>query len=60
MKRKPYGLYVNGYGLARYATLGQALLGALWRSRKVGSRVYVMRGPACVAVVCDPRSLPPG
>ena len=36
-----YELWSNGQLIARYVTLGQALLGAKWRSQKRGSPIYV-------------------
>ena len=39
MSKKPrYELWCDGMMIARYSTLGQALLGAAWRSRKRISR----------------------
>jgi hypothetical protein len=54
-----YELWRNGTVLARYKTLNQALLGAVYRSRKLGAKVYVWeagkRGSdiahSCLAVV---------
>jgi hypothetical protein len=36
-----YDLWASGKRLAQYHTLGQALLGALWRSKKRETYVYV-------------------
>jgi hypothetical protein len=36
-----YELWSGGDLLAKYKTIGQALLGALWRSRKSNAIVYV-------------------
>ena len=36
-----YELWAHGYVIAKYNTLGQALLGAAWRSRKRKRTVYI-------------------
>lgn len=41
MSKHRYELWLSNQVLARYETLGQALLGALWRSRKQQKTVYV-------------------
>jgi hypothetical protein len=51
-----YVLWASGDRLAKYKTLGQALLGAVWRSRYLRARVGVYKrtatgGDKCVAVV---------
>ena len=51
-----YALWANGEPLATYKTLGQALLGATWRSRKSGHAVGIYTrtktgGERCVATV---------
>lgn len=38
-----YELGANGAVIARYRTLGQALLGAVWRSKRLGATVYVYK-----------------
>ena len=42
---------MEGDLIARYKTLGQALLGALWRSEKAGSVVAVYKDNECVGRV---------
>jgi hypothetical protein len=56
-----YSLWSEGEPLAKYATLQQALLGAVWRSRKLGGGrtvgVYTRTktgGDRCVATVLVP------
>lgn len=46
MNKYGYELWSGGVRIAKYKTLSQALLGALWRSRKSSNRsaVYVWRG----------------
>jgi hypothetical protein len=51
-----YVLWASGLSRATYRTLGQALLGALWRSKKLERYVYVHKTNGktysrCVAVV---------
>jgi hypothetical protein len=51
-----YELWASGQLRAKYATLGQALLGAAWRSRKLKRYVYVhktdgKKSSRCVAAV---------
>lgn len=46
-----YELFVEGDLIARYKTLGPALLGALWRSEKAGSVVAVYKDNECVGRV---------
>jgi len=36
-----YEVWSQGVVIAKYKTLGQALLGAVWRSRKLERRVFV-------------------
>lgn len=52
-----YELWSSGRNLATYKTLGQALLGALWRSKKLKRYVYVykkvIRGQSIAAVTAD-------
>jgi hypothetical protein len=36
-----YELWISGAIVAKYQTIGQALLGALWRSRKREKTVYI-------------------
>lgn len=53
-KQYRYELLMDGHLLAKYETLGQALLGALWRSRKRMGAVYVWtlgKSGACIAKV---------
>lgn len=53
-KQHRYELFMDGYILAKYETLGQALLGALWRSRKRMGSVYVWeigKHERCIAKV---------
>lgn len=38
-----YELRAGGLLLGKYKTLGQAMLGAIWRSRKRGKPVYVSK-----------------
>lgn len=38
-----YELWLNGGVAARYKTMGQALLGALWRSKKLQTSIYIWR-----------------
>ena len=44
-----YELWWGGERIARYKTLSQALLGALWRARKLQRSVAVYRGEKYVA-----------
>jgi hypothetical protein len=51
-----YELWAGGKLLATYQTLGQALLGALWRSKKLKRYVYTHKtnkktSSQCVAAV---------
>ena len=43
MSAHTYELWARGERLAKYKTLAQALLGAVWRSEKQGFRVYVYK-----------------
>jgi hypothetical protein len=57
MSAARYELWASGILRASYRTLGQALLGALWRSRKLEKYVYVHKANSlstssrCVATV---------
>jgi hypothetical protein len=51
MSKPRYELYVGGVQIAKYKTQGQALLGAVWRSRKYYSPVYVWDRMRCIAKV---------
>jgi hypothetical protein len=59
-KKPRYVLWAAGQCLASYATLNQALLGAVWRSRKregVAVGIYMSTktgGERCVAFVYGP------
>jgi hypothetical protein len=50
-----YELWVQGDRIAKYKTLGQALLGALWRSEEMQEAVFVYKAGvncgACLARV---------
>jgi hypothetical protein len=43
VSKHKYELWENGDRLAKYKTLGQALLGALWRSEELQAPVFVYR-----------------
>jgi hypothetical protein len=47
-----YDLWASGTLRAKYRTLGQALLGALWRSKKLTRYVYVYKTDGQTRSVC--------
>jgi hypothetical protein len=58
-----YELWASGHLRATYRTLGQSLLGALWRSKKLEVHVYVHKtngqtSSKCVAAVAADEVFP--